>query len=98
MNAPARLDEFEILMPGLAPIEREKRALLRGYRNAATAMINTTDSDNARALAWMAIEYASGAMYAVGAAEALDDLNRLCKRLMLTAMLAEELDLARFAE
>lgn len=90
-------DDISLFLPGLSIEEREKRVLLRGYRNAATAMIASTESNNARALAWMANDYVTGSLYNTGATYALDDLNKLCRRLMLTAMQAEEIDLERFA-
>ncbi|QFI63769.1 hypothetical protein D0Y83_11210 [Qipengyuania flava] len=100
MNAIANIshDDIRLFLPGIADEEHEKRAKMRSYRNAASAMIARTDSDNARSLAWLVVEYATGALYNPGAACALDDLNKLCKRLMLTAMQAEEIDLERFAE
>lgn len=98
MNAPARPDEFEIFMPGLDPAEREKRAKLRALRNTATALVNATESDNARALAWMIVEYVTGSLFAPGAAYALDELNLLCVRLLKVAVQIEQIDLERFGE
>lgn len=100
MNAVASIAQDDILtfLPGIPDEEHAKRALLRSYRNAATAMIASTQSDIARGLAWTASEYATGALYSPGAVHALDELNKLCKRLMLTAMQAEQIDLERFAE
>ena len=100
MNAPVTIDRDDIrtFLPGIPADEYEKRAKLRSYRNAATAMRTNTDSDTARGLANVAIEYATGALYAPGATDVLDDLNKLCKRLMLTAMQAEQIDLERFAQ
>ena len=91
-------DDIRIFMPGIPQEEYDKRAKLRSLRNAATAMRTNTDSDNARCLADMAIEYATGALYAPGAADDLDDLNQLCTRLMKTAMQAEIIDIERLAE
>ena len=100
MNAPATIkrDEIRVFLPGISDEEHAKRALLRSYRNAASALIASTQSDVARGLAWMASDYVTGALYAPGAACALDELNKLCKRLMLTAIQAEQIDLERFAE
>lgn len=92
------MDDIRTFLPDISDEEHARRSKLRGLRNAATAMVNNTDSDNARALGWLTIEYASGALYCPGASDALDDLNKLCTRLMLTAMQAEQLDLERFAE
>lgn len=100
MNAPVTIprDDIRLFLPGIPEKEYGKRALLRSYRNAATAMRTNTQSDVARGLANLTIEYASGALYAPAAEPWLDDLNKLCKRLMLTAMQAEQIDLERFAE
>lgn len=98
MNAPVRVDEFDIFMPGIDPAERNKRMRLRALRNTATALVNGTDSDNARGLGWMVVEYATGSLYAPSAAGALDELNLLCTRLLKVAVQAEQLDLERFAE
>lgn len=40
----------------------------------------------------MASDYATGALYAPGAAPELDNLNQFCTRLMITAMQAQEID------
>lgn len=99
MTAPAGLaagtpiDEMDVFLPGIAPDERERRVKLRELRNVASAMIGSTDSATARQLAWIVTEYATEALYAPAAAEALNDLNKLCKRLMLTALQAEHIDL-----
>lgn len=100
MNAHTTIeaDDIRTFLPTIGEEEYARRAKLRSLRNAATAMVNNTDSDTARGLAWFAIEYATGALYAPGAAEALDELIRICTRLMLTAIQAEQIDLARFAE
>ena len=90
-------DEIRLFLPGISDEEHERRAKLRGFRNAATAMIASTDCDNARALAWMVNDYATEALFCPAAAEALDDLNQLCRRLMLTAIQAEQMNDARMA-
>ena len=91
------MDSLSTFLPGISEDEREKRLLLSKYRNAASALIASTESDNARCLAWMVNEYVTGALFAPGAAAELDDLNRLCKRLMITAVQIEMIDLERFA-
>jgi hypothetical protein len=100
MNAQTvvKPDEIYTFLGAISDEEYERRAKLRTYRNAASAMIANTESDTARALAWFTTEYATGALYAPGAADALDDLNKLCRRLMLTAMQAEQIDVLRFPE
>lgn len=96
MNAPtsvtAERDDIRTFLPTIGEEEYARRAKLRSLRNAATAMVNNTDSSTARGLAWFAIEYATEALYAPDASEALEDLNKFCTRLMLTAMQAEQID------
>lgn len=95
MNAPtsfATRDDIRTFLPTISEAEYARRAKLRSLRNSAAAMISATDSATARTLAWLASDYATEALYAPAAASALDDLNRFCTRLMLTAMQAEQID------
>jgi len=94
MSTPqtAKPDEIRTLLGDIPGEELERRAKLRSYRNAASAMIAGTQSDTARALAWCVIEWASPFLYAPAPNEWLDRLNLLSKRLMLTAMQAEEME------
>jgi hypothetical protein len=93
MNAPATIKPDEITtFLGLIPAEEyERRAKLRSYRNAASALIARTPSDTARYLAWEVIEWATPNLYAPAPLEWLDQLNVLAKRLMVTAMQAEQM-------
>ena len=91
--APIKPDEIYTFMGTIPDDEYERRAKLRSFRNAASAMVGTTESDTARHLAWTVIEYASPNLYAPAPLEWLDKLNLLCKRLMMTAMQVEEMDL-----
>ena len=99
MNAHTTIapDEIYTFMGTISDDEYERRAKLRSFRNAASAMVATTESDTARHLAWTVIEYASANLYAAAPLDWLDRLNLLCKRLMLTAMQVEEMDLSREA-
>lgn len=97
MNAPVTirldpLDEIRTLMGPISDDECERRAKLRAYRNVATAMISTTQSDTARVLAWQAIEWISPNLYAPAPIDFLDALNQLVSRLLRTALTAEDLD------
>lgn len=94
MNAPANIpiDEIRTLMGPISADEHERRAKLRSYRNAASAMISATKSDTARILAWQAIEWISPHLYAPAPIEFLDALNQLASRLLRTALTAEDLD------
>lgn len=90
MNAPANIDTLTTFLGALPEAERECRAKLESYRNAAMGLIARTDCDTARALAWQVIEWAAPWLYAPGVPlEWLDQLNQLAKRLMLTALQAE---------
>lgn len=96
MNAPAnlnpaKLDEIRTFLGNVPPDEYEARAKLRSYRNAASAMIASTDCDTARLLAWQVIEWATPNLYSPCPLAWLEQLNLLSKRLMLTALQAEEM-------
>lgn len=92
-RASVALDEIRTFLGAIPAEEYARRAKLRSYRNAASALVARTDSDTARALAWTVIEWASPNLYAPGLPlEWLDQLNTLAKRLMVTAMQAERLD------
>ena len=93
MNAPAtiRPDEIYTFMGDIPAEEYELRAKLRSYRNAASALVGSTSCDTARHLAWVVIEWASPNLYAPAPIEWLEKLNLLAKRLMLTAMQAEQM-------
>lgn len=93
MNAPVNLDTLATFLGPIPDDERERRAKLESYRNAAMAFIARTDSDTARALAWQVIEWAAPWLYQPGVPlDWLDRLNQMSKRLMLTALQAEEMD------
>lgn len=97
MNAPAkisldRLDEIRVLMGPISDDEYERRAKLRSYRNAATAMISTCRSDTARILAWQAIEWIAPHLYAPASIDHLDGLLHLVSRLLRTAITAEDFE------
>lgn len=95
MNAPVNLarDTLATFLGAIPDDERERRAKLESYRNAAMGLVARTDSDTARALAWQVIEWAAPWLYQPGVPlEWLDRLNNLSRRLMLTALQAEEMD------
>jgi hypothetical protein len=96
MNAPATFpdskpDEIRTFLGDVPPAEYAARSKLRSYRNAASAMIARTDCDTARFLAWQVIEWTTPDLYSPCPVEWLDQLNLLSKRLMLTALQAEEM-------
>lgn len=86
------LDEIRTFLPGIGDEEYALRAKLRSLRNTASAMISNTESDTARQLAWIVVEYATPALYAPGIPVEFEELNKLCTRLMLTALQAEKID------
>lgn len=100
MNAlPAReqerLDDIAELTVGgceAGSEEYDLRARLRGQRNAMTALRDRTQSDTARCLAWLVIEYTSAHLYARCDHDRLREIGRFCHRLSLTALQAEEID------
>lgn len=94
MNAPIKikLSPVEVFMGPLPDEERELREKLRSYREAASAMIATTQSDTARILAWQAIEWLSPWLYAPAPMPWLEKLSRLVSRLLRTAITAEDLE------
>lgn len=95
MSAPATPmpDEIGTFMGSIPIEEHERRAKLRSYRNAATQLIGSARTDHARQLAWTAIEWASPNLYHPAPVEWLDKVNLLCRRLLLTAMQAEDMAL-----
>ena len=94
MNAQttiAKPDEIYTFLGQIDPAEYERRDKLRKFRNAASAMVASTQCDTARMLAWQVIEWATPNLFSPAPIEWLDELNRLSKRLMLTAMQAEQM-------
>lgn len=86
-------DEITVFLGEMPPEEYELRDKLRSYRNTACAVIAQTRSDTARALAWFVLDWAVPWLYQSEASlEWLDQLNRLSKRLLLTAMQVEVMD------
>ena len=84
-------DEIRTFLGDIPQAEHDRRAKLRSYRNAASAMIAKTESDTARLLAWQIVEWATPNLYTPAPLEWLDLLIQLSKRLMLTAYQAEEM-------
>lgn len=94
MNAPANIsiDEIRAFLGPIPDEEYVRREKLRGYRNAATAMISTCHSNTARTLAWEAIDWIAPTLYAPASIEFLDRLIQLVSRLLRTAITAEDLE------
>tara|TARA_B100000029_G_scaffold396022_1_gene393963 strand:- start:115 stop:426 length:312 start_codon:yes stop_codon:yes gene_type:complete len=95
MNAPAAFkpDEIQTFLGEIPAAEHELRCKLRSYRNAASALISRTRCDTARHLAWIVVEWVTPNLYAPAPVEWLEKLSLLAKRLMLTAMQAEQMAL-----
>ena len=87
-----KLDDIRTFLPGISEAEYELRANLRSKRNCASAVIANTESDTARALAWMCSEYATAYVYASVDPNTLKEVTRFCHRLMRTSMQAETVD------
>lgn len=93
MSTEPASDAISVFLGQVPVEERERREKLCSYRNAASAFVARTESDTARMLAWEVVNWASPFVYAPGVPlDWLDRLNQLSKRLMLTAMQAEEMD------
>lgn len=94
MNARATipLDAIRTFLGAIPDDEHERRRKLESYRNAASALVARTDCDTARQLAWLVIEWATPFLYTPAPLEWLEQLNQLAKRLMLTALQAEQMD------
>ena len=92
MNALATFDTVQELSPASTSAELDLRRKLHGYGNAASAMIASTQSPEARALAWMALEWASGAKFAHLSERGLTEIAKFTRRLMLTAIQAEAIN------
>lgn len=85
-------DDIRTFLPGICEDEYRLRAKLRSMRNCAAAMIVKTESNTARALAWLCSDYSTAHVYAGVSNDRLIEVHRLCHRLMVTAMQAEALD------
>ena len=90
---PVLRDDILLAMPEIEPDseEHKARAKLRSYRNAATALVNSTESANARSLAWLIIEISTNWLYAAADEATLIEINRHANRLLITAVHAEQL-------
>ena len=98
MNAHStieRVDDILTLATACLPDsdEYQLRARLRGQRNAMTALGTRSQSDTARCLAWLVVEYAGAHVYSAASLDRLSEIGRFCHRLSLTAMQAEDVDL-----
>jgi hypothetical protein len=91
LSSIKRADDLATFLPGCDGEERELREKLRGFRNAASALIGATESANARSLAWMIVEVATNWLYAPADERALREINRFANRLLTTAVQAESL-------
>jgi hypothetical protein len=91
-TAIQKSDAIRIFRSGISDAEYALRAKLQTMRNCASAMIAKTDSDTARALAWMCSEYVTAYIYASAHNDTLEQVAHFCHRLMVTAMQAEAID------
>lgn len=88
------IDEIYIFLPDIDDTEYQLRAKLRTMRNCSAALIANTDSDTARDLAWQCSHYATAHIYSRADNNALEEICRFCKRLMVVAMQVEAIDAA----
>lgn len=93
MNAPVKIDPLRTILGDIPSDEHERRAKLMAYRNASQGMIAQTQSDSARALAWMASDWIAPFLFDRAVpVEFLDRITVLVSRLLKTAISAEEID------
>ena len=85
-------DAIRTFIPGIDEAEYELRAKLQTMRNCAAAMIAKTESNTARALAWICSDYSTSHIYAGVTDAELNEITRICHRLLVTAMHAEAID------
>jgi hypothetical protein len=84
-------DEIRTFLPSIGKEELELRARLRSIRSTASAMVASTPSQTARALAWIASDHLTAFLFAPADKSELEELRRFATRLMLTAIQAEAL-------
>lgn len=94
MNAPATIAEVNDILtflPGCRGEEYELRAKLKARRNAASALISSTESATARCLAWLTVETATEWLYRPADVPTLQEIGRFAHRCLVTAVQAEQL-------
>lgn len=87
-----KADDIQTFLPGIGEEEYQLRAKVGSMRNCAAAMIARTQSDTARALAWICSDYAVSYVYAGATHAELHEIGSFCNRLLITAMQAEAID------
>lgn len=94
-SKPSRspLDDIRIFLPSVGDEEYTLRAKMRSYRNVASCMVHRSESNTARQLAWLVVDYATLWIYAAASEGQIKELNRFFYRLLITAMQAESIDL-----
>lgn len=92
MNAPVKLDDIRTILPGISEEEYEARTKLRSLRNAASAQLAKAESETAKQLAFVVVEYLAVYFYAPLELAALAELKQFCTRLMLVSCQAENIE------
>jgi len=96
MNAPAEITRPDcpilLLMPGLSPDEYQQRRRIQSVRNIMTAKIPEMQPGHALQLAWIAIETATQWLFAPADLETITNVAEQCRRLLIVADTAEELE------
>ena len=92
VTAVRKPDDIQTFLPGICEEEYQLRSKVGSMRNCAAAMIAKTESDTARALAWICSDYAISHVYAGATHAELTEIIRFCNRLLVTAMQAEAID------
>ena len=91
-TAVDKSDDILTFLPGISAAEYALRSKLRTMRNCSAALIARTDSNTARALAWLCSDYSTEHLYAGVDHATLAEVIRFCHRLLVTAMQAEAID------
>jgi hypothetical protein len=94
MNAPTTIEsggEILTFLPDCHGEEFELRHKLRARRNAASALIASTQSETARCLAWLTVETATEWLYRPADVPTLQEIGRFAHRCLLTAVQAEQM-------
>ena len=87
-----QLDDIITFMGPLDPEEYEQRRRIRTCRNAASFKATQTECSDARALCWMVTETATAWIYAPADVEALTEVAKYLRRLLIVADQAESLE------
>ena len=90
------MDDIRTFVPDSTAEDYEARDKLRSARNMATKLMSQSQSRSAIFLASMASDYATASIYTEMPLAELEATAQLCRRLLVTALQAERLDMGDF--